>query len=73
MGSYMSNSYKVGDQVKWKTSKGFTAGEVVEIVTLQSDAEQYHVNASKNMPKYKVKSAKTGKKAVHKAEALLKI
>jgi hypothetical protein len=68
----MNIKINIGDKVTWNTPKGQTEGEVIEIVTSSNEASEYHVTASKNDPKYKVKSLKTGKTAIHKAEALHK-
>jgi hypothetical protein len=68
----MNTKINIGDKVTWNTAKGETEGEVVEIITSSNEASKYHVTASKDDPKYKVKSFKTGKTALHNREALHK-
>lgn len=69
----MSDEFKKGDKVKWKTSQGEIIGEVVSKLTSPTDIKGHHVAASKENPEYLVKSDKTGKEAAHKPDALEKI
>lgn len=68
----MSNQLKKGDEVSWNSRNGKTHGKVVKKVTSQTEAEKHHLNASKEDVKFEVKSAKTGKTALHKPSALKK-
>jgi plastocyanin len=61
---------KPGDKVSWNTSQGETHGEVVEKVTGEAHVKGHRAKASPDAPQYKVKSAKTGKEAIHKPDAL---
>ncbi|MBA8667483.1 DUF2945 domain-containing protein [Holosporaceae bacterium 'Namur'] len=63
----MTTQFKVGDKVKWKFVYGETEGEIIEVLT-----ENLKTSANP-VTRYKVKSSKTGKTAIHKAEALTKI
>ncbi|MBU4612498.1 DUF2945 domain-containing protein [Achromobacter sp. GG226] len=63
---------KRGDHVTWGTSQGKTKGTVVKKVTSDTQIEGHHAKASADDPQFVVKSDKTGKKAVHKPEALKK-
>lgn len=68
----MSEQFKKGDRVEWKTSQGKTEGKVEKKLTEPTDIKGHHVAASKDNPEYLVKSEKSGKEAAHKAEALEK-
>ncbi|AZG15545.1 MULTISPECIES: DUF2945 domain-containing protein [Cupriavidus] len=61
-----------GDKVKWQTSQGQTEGTVTRKVTGTAKAGGHVAKASAKDPQYEVRSAKTGKKAIHKAGALKK-
>ena len=69
----MTKSLKPGDDVSWKTSQGETNGKVVKKQTTPTKIKGHEVAATKANPEYIVKSAKTGARAAHKAEALKKI
>ncbi len=66
----MTKSLKKGDKVRWDTSQGETHGEVVAKVTGTAKAGGHTAKASKAAPQYRVKSAKSGKEAIHHAEEL---
>lgn len=68
----MSDAFKKGDKVEWKSSQGTIQGTVVKKVTEPTDIKGHHVAASSDNPEYLVKSDKTGAEAVHKAGALKK-
>ncbi|WP_186332146.1 DUF2945 domain-containing protein [Bordetella genomosp. 13] len=61
-----------GDKVQWETSQGRTEGTVQRKVAHTAKAGGHVARASADAPQYEVKSAKSGKKAIHKAEALKK-
>ena len=63
---------KRGDRVSWNTSQGVTTGKVTKKVTGTAKAGGHTAKASKAQPEYEVQSEKSGKKAIHKAEALHK-
>ncbi|RCJ25812.1 hypothetical protein A6S26_15090 [Nostoc sp. ATCC 43529] len=69
----MSEEFKKGDRVEWKTSQGETTGKVVKKVTSPTDIKKHHVAASEDNPQYIVESDKTGKEAAHKPDALKKV
>ena len=69
----MTDEFKKGDKVEWKTSQGTTTGTVKKKLTSPTDIKGHHVAASKDNPEYLVESDKTGKEAAHKPEALKKI
>ena len=63
---------KAGDKVKWDTPQGETQGTVVKRETGTARAKGHVAKASKEDPQYRVKSAKSGKEAIHKPEELKK-
>jgi len=69
----MSDNFKQGDTVKWKTSQGETVGKIEKKLTTPIEIQGHHVAASKENPEYLVKSNKTGKEAAHKPDALKKV
>jgi hypothetical protein len=62
-----------GDKVQWQTSQGRTEGTVTRKVTGTAKAGGHVAKASPGDPQYEVKSAKSGKPAIHKAGALKKV
>ena len=68
----MAKALKAGDAVKWDTPQGETKGKVVKKVTKTEKAGGHTAKASKDDPQYRVKSAKSGKEAIHKADELKK-
>lgn len=65
-------SLKRGDKVEWNTSQGPTRGEVVGTVTTTEHVAGYTARASKAHPEVEVRSAKSGKRAIHRSDALKK-
>lgn len=63
---------KKGDKVSWKTSQGQTHGTVTRKITETAKVEGHVAKASKDEPQYEVETDKTGKHAIHKADALTK-
>ena len=61
---------KKGDDVTWKTHGTTTEGEVTRKITSETEAGGRKVKASPDEPQYEVESDKSGKKAVHKPDAL---
>lgn len=69
----MTDEFKKGDKVEWKTPQGTTTGKVKKKLTSPTDIKGHHVAASKENPEYLVESDKTGKEAAHKPKSLKKI
>ncbi|MCU0532613.1 MAG: DUF2945 domain-containing protein [Hydrococcus sp. Prado102] len=69
----MSEEFKAGDRVRWKSSSGEIEGEIKEKLTEETQIKGHHVKASEENPQYLVESSKTGKEAAHKPESLEKI
>ena len=66
----MSKDLHQGDDVTWKTHGTTTEGTVTREITDDTKAGGRQVRASDDDPQYEVQSDKSGKKAVHKPEAL---
>ncbi|KAK4937468.1 hypothetical protein LTR10_021920 [Elasticomyces elasticus] len=61
---------KKGQNVHWKSPQGFTDGTVVEVLKAGKEVDGKQVKASKDDPRIVVKSSKSGKIAVHKADSV---
>jgi hypothetical protein len=59
-----------GDQVTWRTHGTTTSGTVEEKITTNTEAAGRTVRADSDDPQYLVRSAKSGREAVHKPAAL---
>ena len=68
----MSDEFKKGDKVKWKSHGSEAVGKVEKKITEETEAGGRKVKASKDDPQYLVKSDKSGGTAVHKPSALKK-
>lgn len=66
----MSDEFRKGDQVSWKSHGGEAVGKVVKKITSDTEAGGRTVRASKDDPQYLVKSDKSGGEAVHRPSAL---
>ena len=63
---------EIGDHVAWNTPQGKTEGEIVAKHTKEAKAGGHTAVPSPEEPQFEVKSAKTGKTAIHKPAALSK-
>jgi len=59
-----------GDQVTWHTHGTTTDGTVQRKITSDTEAAGRTVRADSDDPQYLVRSAKSGREAVHKPDAL---
>lgn len=66
----MAKDLEDGDEVTWSSHGHTVHGEVEQKITEKTEAAGRTVAASEDEPQYKVKSAKTGREAVHKPDAL---
>ncbi|TCI99669.1 DUF2945 domain-containing protein [Aeromicrobium sp. IC_218] len=66
----MTQEFKKGDHVTWKSHGGEAEGEVVRKITSDTEAGGRTVRASQDEPQYLVRSEKSGGEAVHKPDAL---
>lgn len=64
---------KRGDNVEWNTSQGPTEGTVVRKVTQTTHVQGHVAKATPEHPEVEVRSAKSGKRAVHREDALRKV
>ncbi|MYW01623.1 DUF2945 domain-containing protein [Streptomyces sp. SID3343] len=62
-----------GDRVGWRSHGQQVLGKVTRILTRPTRAAGRRVVASRDELQYEVKSAKTGRKAVHRPGALRRI
>ncbi|ASW00043.1 DUF2945 domain-containing protein [Paraburkholderia aromaticivorans] len=69
----MSRHLKPEDRVSWNTPRGVTHGKVVRVISAHTTVDGRAVNASKDDPHYEVESEKSGKRAVHRGDALHRI
>ncbi|WP_250532268.1 DUF2945 domain-containing protein [Caballeronia sp. ATUFL_F1_KS39] len=69
----MGQAFKLHDHVRWNTPQGETTGRIVRIVTERATLDGHTVNASHDDPHFEVESDKSGKRAVHKGDALKRI
>jgi hypothetical protein len=69
----MAKDLKKGDKVEWQTAQGKTTGTVEKKQTRQTRIKSHKVAASEDNPQFIVRSAKSGKVAAHKPDALKKI
>jgi hypothetical protein len=68
----MARSVNVGDKVAWDSSGGHSTGKVVKKVKSTTHIKGHKIAATEET-QYIVESAKSGKRAAHKAEALTKV
>jgi len=68
----MSEDFKKGDRVIWKSHGGNAEGDVLQKITDESELAGRKVRASKDDPQYLVRTDKSGGEAVHKPSALTK-
>ncbi|WP_280300744.1 DUF2945 domain-containing protein [Nocardia abscessus] len=63
-------SFSKDDKVEWDSHGSTTEGKVEEVITSDTEAAGRTVRASEQEPQYRVRSAKSGRDAVHKPDAL---
>jgi hypothetical protein len=68
-----TKNLKVGDKVAWNSTQGKVTGTVKKKLSAPTDIKTHHVAASPENPQLLVESAKTGKVAAHKPEALKRV
>jgi len=66
----MPEGFKPGDRVRWSSHGGEAVGTVERRITEDTEAGGRTVRASPGEPQYLVRSAKSGRTAVHKPDAL---
>jgi Hypervirulence associated proteins TUDOR domain len=68
-----TKNLKVGYKVAWDSTQGKATGTVKKKLSAPTDIKTHHVAASPENPQLLVESAKTGKVAAHKPEALTRV
>ena len=63
---------KKGDTVTWSTTQGKTEGVLEKVVTKETKVKGHVAKATKDDAQVLVRSAKSGKEAIHKPDALTK-
>lgn len=69
-GDQRDERFREGDRVSWRSHGEAVPGAVVDEITEDTRAAGRTVRASPERPQYRVRSAKTGRDAVHKPGAL---
>ena len=70
---HMKIRFKVGDHVSWNSEAGRVSGTIIKVHTKDFSYKGYTHHASREDPKYEIKSGKTEHIAAHKGAALTKI
>jgi len=66
----MAHNFKAGDHVEWNSEAGLVRGTIKKKQTSKITFKGYTVHASKEEPRYLIKSDKTDHMAMHKGSAL---
>jgi Hypervirulence associated proteins TUDOR domain len=69
----MIQACRKGDRVRWSSNGGEAVGTVERVITADTEAAGRTVRASRGEPQYLVRSAKSGRTAVHKPDALRRV
>jgi hypothetical protein len=66
----MGPRFKVHDRVSWNSEAGRVSGRILKVHTKELPRKGYILHASKDDPRYEIKSDKTDHVAFHKGSAL---
>jgi hypothetical protein len=69
----VAKSFKIGDRVSWNSEAGRVSGRIIRKITSKVTFKGYVRHATRNEPRYFIKSDKTDHVAVHKGSALRKL
>jgi DUF2945 family protein len=69
----MPDDFKRGDRVEWNFRGRRVAGKVVRRLTARTEIAGQAVAASKDDPRYVVRSEKSGKETVRRADSLTRL
>ena len=69
----MVKHFRVGDHVAWNSEAGRVSGTIVKVHTKEVDYKGYTHHASKEQPRYEIKSDRSDHIAMHKGSALKKL
>ena len=66
----IGRTFKVHDRVSWNSEAGRVSGRILRVHTKEFRRKGYTLHASKDDPRYEIKSDKTDHVAFHKGSAL---
>ncbi|WP_298104339.1 DUF2945 domain-containing protein [Bradyrhizobium sp.] len=69
----MEKRFEKGDRVSWNSEAGRVSGRIVKVHTKDTDYKGHTRHATKDVPRYEIKSDKTDHVAMHKGSALKKL
>ncbi|HEX5567665.1 MAG TPA: DUF2945 domain-containing protein [Streptomyces sp.] len=65
-----TEKFRAGDRVSWRSHGSETTGTVGQEVAPRTEAADRTVGSSPDAPRHPVRSDRTGRRAVHRPEAL---
>ncbi len=65
--------FERGDHVSWNSEAGRVRGTISRVITSEIEFKGYTVHASRDEPRYEIKSDTTDHIAMHKGSALTKL
>lgn len=69
----MSQSFKVGDHVRWNSEAGKVSGKIVKVHKKDFEWKGHTRHCSEDDPQYEIESDKTDHVAMHKGSALERV
>ena len=69
----MTDTFKVGDHVRWNSEAGMVSGHVIRVHTRDFDYKGHTHHATPESPQYEIRSDTTVHIAAHKGSALTRI
>lgn len=69
----MSQSFSIGDHVRWNSEAGHVSGKVIRVHTRDFEYKGYTHHASEKEPQYEIKSDASDHIAAHKGSALTRL
>ena len=69
----MSETFQVGDHVRWNSEAGYVTGRIIKIHTRDTYYKGHPRHTTEDAPQYEIKSDKTDHIAMHKGSAMHKI
>jgi len=73
MGRNMSQTFKIGDHVRWNSEAGYVTGRITKVHTRDTTYKGHVRHCSPDDPQYEIQSDMTEHVAMHKGAALRKI
>ena len=68
----MTNTFEVGDHVKWNSEAGYVSGTIIKVHKRDFDYKGHSHRATSDEPQYEIKSDKTDHIAAHRGAVLKK-